>query len=83
MPEEASGSVAGEQLAQFVSRIERLEEEKAGISGDIKDIYTELAGVGFDKKVVRAIVRRRKLDRAERQEQDSLLNVYEASLGME
>ena len=65
----ADSGVAADELRQFVERIERLEEEKAGIASDIKDVYAELKGRGYDSKAVRQIVRLRKQDHAERQEQ--------------
>lgn len=76
------GGVAGERLQSFIQRIERLEEEKKGIADDIKDIYAEAKGTGFDVKVVRQIVRRRRMDREMRREHDDLLDVYEQALGM-
>ena len=63
-------SVAADQLKAFIERIERLEEEKAGIAGDIKDVYAEAKGNGFDTKVLRKIISLRKRDYAERQEED-------------
>jgi uncharacterized protein (UPF0335 family) len=75
-------TVAAGQLRAFVERIERLEEEKQAIAGDIKDVYAELKGTGFDTKAVRAIVRLRKMDQAERQEQQAVLDLYMAALGM-
>jgi uncharacterized protein (UPF0335 family) len=75
-------TVAAGQLRAFVERIERLEEEKQAIADDIKDVYAELKGTGFDTKAVRAIVRLRKMDQAERQEQQAVLDLYMAALGM-
>ena len=76
------GGVAGDQLKAFVERIERLEEEKAVIADDSKDVYAEAKGNGFDTKVLRQIVRIRKQDSAERQEQEALLDLYLHALGM-
>lgn len=76
------GGIAGERLQSYVQRIERLEEEKKGITDDIKDIYAEAKGTGFDVKIIRQIVRRRKMDRDMRMEHDDLLDVYEQALGM-
>ena len=76
-------SVAAEELKQFLERIERLEEEKAGIAGDIKDVFAELKGRGFDVKAVRQILRIRKQDHAERQEQEAILELYLQALGMQ
>lgn len=78
----ADSGVAADELRQFVERIERLEEEKAGIASDIKDVYAELKGRGFDSKAVRQIVRLRKQDHAERQEQEAVLELYMQALGM-
>jgi uncharacterized protein (UPF0335 family) len=75
-------SVAADQLKAFLERIERLEEEKAGISGDIKDVYSELKGAGFDAKVVRKLVSMRKRDHSERMEEEAILELYMNALGM-
>ena len=75
-------SVAADQLKAFIERIERLEEEKAGIAGDIKDVYAEAKGNGFDTKVLRQVVRIRKQDHQERMEQEAILELYMAALGM-
>lgn len=79
---ENSQTVAAGQLRAYIERIERLEQEKQTISDDIKEVYAEAGGTGFDKKAIRKIVARRKLDAAERQEQDSILDLYEEALGM-
>ncbi|NNM73543.1 DUF2312 domain-containing protein [Enterovirga aerilata] len=78
----ADTGVAAEELKQFIERIERLEEEKAGIAGDIKDVFAELKGRGFDAKAVRSILRIRKKDHAERQEEEAILELYMQALGM-
>jgi len=75
-------SVAGDQLKAFIERIERLEEEKAGIAGDIRDVYGEAKGNGFDAKVIRKIIGIRKRDYAERQEEEAILELYMQALGM-
>ena len=75
-------SVAADQLKAFIERIKRLEEEKAGISGDIKDVYAEAKGNGFDTKVLRKIIALRKRDHAERQEEEAILELYLQALGM-
>ncbi len=77
------GGLAAGKLKSFVERIERLEEEKAGIAADIKDIYSEAKGEGFDTKIIRKIISLRKKDRQERQEEEELLELYKAALGME
>ncbi|GAB4358200.1 MAG: DUF2312 domain-containing protein [Oricola sp.] len=74
--------VAASQLRAFVERIERLEEEKKSISEDIREVYAELKGSGFDPKAVRALVRLRKQDQAERQEAEAVLELYKQALGM-
>ena len=71
-----------QQLKSFIERIERLEEEKAALSGDIKDVYNEAKGTGFDVKVMRHVIRLRKQNISERQEMEALLETYMAALGM-
>lgn len=80
---ESSQTVAAGQLRAFIERIERLEEEKKTIADDIKDVYAEAKGTGFDVAAIRQIVRLRKQDPAERQEAESILDLYKAALGME
>lgn len=75
-------SVVREQLRAIVERIERLEEEKKSISDDIRDLYAEAKGNGFDVKALRQIVRMRKQDAHERAEQEAVLDLYRAALGM-
>jgi uncharacterized protein (UPF0335 family) len=77
-----NSGVAAEELKQFIERIERLEEEKAGIAGDIKDVFAELKGRGFDPRAIRQILRIRKQDHSERQEQEAILELYMQALGM-
>ena len=77
-----SGGVAAGQLRSFIERIERLEEEKKGIADDIRDVYAEAKGNGFDTKVMRQVIRLRKKDVAERQEEEALLDLYLHALGM-
>ncbi|QCO05461.1 DUF2312 domain-containing protein [Azospirillum argentinense] len=74
------GGIAADRLKSFIERIERVEEEKRGLSEDIKEIYSEAKGTGFDTKIIRKVIARRKLDRADRQEQDNLLELYELAL---
>lgn len=71
-----------EQLKSIIERIERLEEEKKGISADIQDIYAESKGNGYDVKALRTIVRMRKQDANERAEQDAILELYMQAMGM-
>ncbi len=77
-----TGGVAAGQLRAFVERIERLEEEKKGISDDIRDVFAEAKGQGFDTKVMRQVIRLRKKDVSERQEEEALLDLYMHALGM-
>lgn len=77
-----SDGVAADELRQFIERIERLTEEKEGIASDIRDVYAELKGRGFDAKTVRQIIRIRKMDAAERAEQEAILELYMQALGM-
>ena len=76
-----SGFAAG-QLKSLVERIERLEEEKAALAADIREIYAEAKGNGFDTKIMRQVVRIRKLDKADRQEMEAVLDLYLSALGM-
>jgi uncharacterized protein (UPF0335 family) len=80
---ETSQTVAAGQLRAFIERIERLEEEKKTIADDIKDVFAEMKGTGFDTKAVRTIIRLRKKDQAERQEEEAILDLYKAALGMQ
>ncbi|HET7335315.1 MAG TPA: DUF2312 domain-containing protein [Rhizomicrobium sp.] len=73
---------AKEHLTSFIERIERLEEEKAALAADIREVYSEAKGQGFDTKIMRKVVALRKLDTAERQEQDAVLDLYLSALGM-
>jgi uncharacterized protein (UPF0335 family) len=79
---ETSQTVAAGQLRAIIERIERLEEEKKTISDDIKDVYAEAKGTGFDVAAIRQLVRLRKKDQAERQEEEAILDLYKAALGM-
>jgi uncharacterized protein (UPF0335 family) len=76
------GGVAADQLRSIVERIERLEEEKKALAEDIKDVYAEAKGNGFDVKVLRKIIAMRKRDRAELDEEESILEIYLRALGM-
>lgn len=77
-----ASSIAHGQLRSIVERIERLEEEKAATAADIKEVYAEAKGNGFDTKILRKVVRLRKIDRAEREEEEAIMDVYLAALGM-
>lgn len=76
------GGVSGEYLKGYIERIERLEEEKTTLLTDIRDVYAEAKGNGFDAKIMRQIVRLRKLDKFELEEQETLLDLYKNALGM-
>lgn len=76
------GGIAADRLKSFVERIERLEEEKRGLQEDIKEVYAEAKGTGFDTKIIRQIIRLRKMDKADRQEQEAILELYKEALGM-
>ena len=78
----ADTGVAADELKQFIERIERLEEEKAGIAGDIKEVFAEIKGRGFDTKAIRKIIAIRKKDHEERQEEEAILELYMQALGM-
>ena len=77
------GGVSGKRLQAFFDRIERLEEEKAALAEDIKDVYAEAKAVGFDVKIMRRIMKLRKMDVEKRREEDELLDLYMAAIGME
>lgn len=81
-PDEATGGIAADRLRSLIERIERLEEERKALSNDIKDIYAEAKSAGFDVKVMRQLIRIRKQEPAEVEEQESLLDVYRRALGM-
>lgn len=76
------GNIAAEQLRSIVERIERLEEEKANIGSDIRDVYAEAKGNGFDAKAIRQIIKLRKMDTHERDEQEYTLDLYKRALGL-
>jgi uncharacterized protein (UPF0335 family) len=78
----AKSGFAKDRLKSFIERVERLEEEKAALTADIREVYSEAKGEGFDAKIMRQVVRLRKLDTAERQEQDAILDLYLSALGM-
>ena len=78
----STAAVAVDQLRSFVERVERLEEEKAALAGDIREVYSEAKGSGFDTKIMRQVVRLRKLDRADFQEREAVLDLYMTALGM-
>ena len=74
--------IAGERLRSLIERIERLEEEKRTLSADIKEVYAEAKGTGFDTKIMRQIIRLRRMDKDDVDEQETLLDIYKRALGM-
>lgn len=76
------GTVAHDRLRSFIERIERLEEEKTALMADIKEVYAEAKGTGFDVKTMRKVVSLRKMDDSDRQEAEFLLDTYLSALGM-
>ncbi|WP_373085414.1 DUF2312 domain-containing protein [Sneathiella sp.] len=76
------GGVAADHLRSYIERIERLEEEKKGLADDIKEIFAEAKGTGFDVKAMRAVMRLRKMDKADYQEQEYMIDLYKQALGM-
>ena len=86
MPDDASSidvlnGTAQTQLKTIIERIERLEEDKAGVMADLKEVYAEAKGNGFDTKILRKVVRIRKQDRAKRQEEEAILDLYLSAVG--
>ncbi|MCG4254236.1 DUF2312 domain-containing protein [Acetobacter senegalensis] len=78
----AVGGIAADRLRSIIERVERLEIERKGLAGDIKDIFTEAKSAGFDVKVIKQIIRLRKQEPAEVEEQETLLDIYRRALGM-
>ncbi len=76
------GGIAGDRLRTFVERIERLEEEKSALAADIREVYSEAKGTGYDVKTIRRIISLRKLDQSDRQEQEAMLELYMRALDM-
>ena len=76
------GGIAGERLKSFVERVERLEEERRALGNDIKEVYAEARGNGFDPKIMRQVIRLRRMDKDDLDEQETLLDVYRRALGM-
>ena len=77
------GGIGVERLRAFIERIERLEEEKAALSADIREVYAEAKATGFDTKIMRQVVKLRKMDTNDRQEQEELLDLYKRAVGLE
>jgi len=74
-------SAAQSQLKSIIERIERLEEDKAAVANDLKEVYAEAKGNGFDTKILRKVVRLRKQDKAKRQEEEALIDLYLSAIG--
>ena len=77
------GGVSGQRLKAFLDRIERLEEEKAALAEDVKEIYAEAKATGFDTKTMRKVIRLRKMDAEKRREEDEILELYKAAIGLD
>lgn len=77
-----ASAIAVDQLRAFVERIERLEEEKAALAADIREVYGEAKGTGFDGKALRRLITLRRMDQADREEQDALLEIYRQAVGL-
>jgi uncharacterized protein (UPF0335 family) len=77
-----SDTIAADQLRLFIERIERLEEEKKGMADDVRDVYSEAKGQGYDTKTMRAIIKLRKMEKDARDEAEYLLDTYKAALGL-
>lgn len=78
----SQNTISSQQLRSYIDRIERMEQEKKSIADDIKDIYVEAKSNGYDTKTLREIIRRRKMDRADLEKQEAILETYMAALGM-
>ena len=76
------GGIAGERLRSFIERVERLEEEKRTLAEDIKEVFAEAKGAGFDTKIMRQIIKIRRMDKDDLDEQETLLDIYKRALGM-
>ena len=78
-----TGGVESTKLKSYIERIERLEEEKAGLAGDVRDVFSEAKSNGFDTKTMRQVLKLRKMKTNERAEQEYMLDLYKRALGME
>lgn len=77
-----AGPISADRLKTFIERVEKLEEEKKAITGDIADVYSEAKGVGYDVKTMKEIIKIRKMDASQRDELEQLIDVYKHALGM-
>jgi uncharacterized protein (UPF0335 family) len=78
----SEAAVSDDQLRLFIERIERLEEERKGISDDVRDVYSEAKSQGYDSKIMKQIVRLRKMSHEDRQEMEAILDLYKSALGL-
>ncbi|MEM9705417.1 MAG: DUF2312 domain-containing protein [Pseudomonadota bacterium] len=78
---EGATTIAADRLRSFIERVERLEEDKAAVMEDIKQVFAEAKGEGYETKILRQVIRLRKMDRSDRQEQEALLSLYLSALG--
>ncbi|MEC7123163.1 MAG: DUF2312 domain-containing protein [Pseudomonadota bacterium] len=76
------GGIAGDHLRAYIERIERLEEEKAALAADVREVFAEAKGNGFDVKIMRQVLRLRKMDGDDRAEEEALLDIYKRAIGM-
>ena len=76
------GGIAGDQLRAYIERIERLEEEKAALAADVREVFAEAKANGFDVKIMRQVLRLRKMDGDDRAEEAALLDIYKRAIGM-
>ncbi len=79
---ESESNIAGEKLMSLIQRIERLEEDRSNIGADIREIYREAKGLGFEPKIIRQLVKMRKMEASDRQEEEALIESYKAAIGM-
>ena len=77
------GAISSDRLRSFVKRVEKLEEDRAAVGEDLKEVYAEAKGTGFDTKIIRQLVRLRKMQIEKRREQEQLLELYKSAIGME
>jgi uncharacterized protein (UPF0335 family) len=78
----SKNAFAKDQLKSFINRIERLEEERSALSADIREVYSEAKGTGFDTKIMRQVFRMRKLDKADFEEHEAMLDLYLTAMDM-
>jgi len=81
-PGHNAGGIEGDRLKSFVERVERLEEERTALTADIRELFAEAKGAGFDTKVMRQVIRLRRMDKDDLDEQEMLLETYKRALGM-